>query len=126
MLEGMEISAGLPEAIGSMVHLRYLGARCRSLRTVHASIGKLSNLQTMDVTDSSVTELPLPFWEIASLRHVNGHRLAMPKHAGELKQLNTLSSVRALEDWDRTGTARFWQAWLASRSWMWSSKGSLE
>lgn len=100
MLEGMEIGTELPEAIGSMVHLRYLGARCRSLKTVHPSIGKLSNLQTMDVTNSSVSELPLPFWEIASLRHVKGHRLAMPKRTSELKQLNTLSSVRAPEDWD--------------------------
>lgn len=100
MLERMDIGKELPEAIGSMVHLRYLGVRCRSLTTIHSSIGKLNNLQTMDVTNSSVRELPLPFWKITSLRHVIGHRLVMPKRASELKQLNTLSSVQTSQDWD--------------------------
>ncbi|XP_044446320.1 putative disease resistance RPP13-like protein 2, partial [Triticum aestivum] len=100
MLEGMEIGTELPKEIGSMVHLRYLGARCQSLKTIHASIGKLSNLQTMDVKDSSVRELPLPFWKITSLRHVTGDKLIIPRRAGELKQLKTLDSVQTSEDWD--------------------------
>ncbi|EMS57254.1 Disease resistance protein RPM1 [Triticum urartu] len=100
MLEGMEIGTELPKEIGSMVHLRYLGARCQSLKTIHASIGKLSNLQTMDVKNSSVRELPLPFWKIISLRHVTGDKLIIPRRAGELKQLKTLDSVRTSEDWD--------------------------
>lgn len=94
MLEGLGIGKELPEAIGSMVHLRYLGVRCQSLKTIHPSIKNLNNLQTMDVANSSVEKLPESFWKIKSLRHVTGHQLRMPRRVGELKQLLTLSSAR--------------------------------
>uniref|UniRef100_A0A0E0LTF0 Uncharacterized protein n=1 Tax=Oryza punctata TaxID=4537 RepID=A0A0E0LTF0_ORYPU len=100
MIEGLNIGTELPEAIGGMVHLRYLGTRCRSLRRIHPSIGNLKNLQTIDVRRSLVHELPCSFWKITSLRHVFGYKLIVPRWTSELKQLNTLNSVRALQDWD--------------------------
>ncbi|EAZ42219.1 hypothetical protein OsJ_26784 [Oryza sativa Japonica Group] len=100
MIEGLNIGTELPEAIGGMVHLRYLSTRCRSLRRIHPSIGNLKNLQTIDVRQSLVHELPCSFWKITSLRHVFGSELIVPRWTRELKQLNTLKSVRALQDWD--------------------------
>lgn len=71
-LEGINIGEKLPNRIGNMLHLQYLGVRCSNLTTVPDTIGKLKKLQTMDVRGTQVKFLPTSFWKIQTLRHVLG------------------------------------------------------
>jgi Leucine-rich repeat (LRR) protein len=75
------------------VHLQYLGITPYSLRNIPSSIGSLTSLQTLDVRETNVRELPSTFWMIKTLRHVFGFVLKLPKKIGNLKQLHTLDSI---------------------------------
>lgn len=83
----------LPDEIGEMVHLQYLGARSRGLKKVPSSVGNLSNLQTIDVRGTDVRKLPKSLWKIKTLRHVLGDELALPRSTGDLKLMHTLETV---------------------------------
>ncbi|CAD6258305.1 unnamed protein product [Miscanthus lutarioriparius] len=93
-LQGLEVGDKLPNEIGDVVHLQYLAVTSCSLKEIPPSVGRLSSLQTLDVRDTEVKELPVPFWEIGTLRHVFGHRLTLPKQVGDLKNLQTLDTVK--------------------------------
>jgi Leucine-rich repeat (LRR) protein len=92
-LQGIEIGEKLTNAISNAVHLQYPGITSCSLRTIPSSIGSLTSLQTLDVRETIVRELPSAFWKIKTLRHVFGFVLKMPKKIGTLKQLHTLDSI---------------------------------
>ncbi|XP_062203562.1 putative disease resistance RPP13-like protein 2 [Phragmites australis] len=96
-LQGIEIGEKLTSAIGNVVHLQYLGITSCSLKHIPSSVGRLTSLQTLDVRETNVRELPGTFWMIKSLRHVFGFVLKLPKQIGNLKQLQTLDSIK-LED----------------------------
>ncbi|XP_006651438.1 putative disease resistance RPP13-like protein 2 [Oryza brachyantha] len=104
-LQGIEIGEELPHAIGSVVHLQYLGITSCSLTVIPPSIGSLSGLQTLDVRETNVRKLPLDFWMIKTLRHVFGFTLKLPKQIGSKKHMQTLDSIE-LDDHeqDLTGT----------------------
>ncbi|KAF7105472.1 hypothetical protein CFC21_106281 [Triticum aestivum] len=61
---------GLPDEIGSIIHLRYLGVRNCWLQELPESISKLDNLQTLDVRKTKVATVTDGLWEISVLRHV--------------------------------------------------------
>ncbi|KAL6642562.1 hypothetical protein ACP70R_020743 [Stipagrostis hirtigluma subsp. patula] len=102
-LEGLDIGPCLPEAIGEMVHLRYLGVRCRLLRKVPSSIGNLRKLQTMDVRGTQVRELPSSFWKIRTLRHVLGDSLGFPRSSVDVEFMYTMGTVtiHGMKHWNR-------------------------
>nr|UBY06989.1 NBS-LRR disease resistance protein [Dasypyrum villosum] len=92
-LQGIEIGKSLPDGIGNVVHVQYLGITSCSLEEIPRSIGNLTSLQTLDVRETNVRELPLAFWMIKTLRHVFGGFLKFPKKIGKLKHLQTLDSI---------------------------------
>ncbi|XP_066337334.1 putative disease resistance RPP13-like protein 3 [Miscanthus floridulus] len=84
----------VPDEIGAIIHLRYLGIRNCKLSELPASIAKLENLQTLDVRKTHVRSVTDGFWEIAELRHVLADGLLLPKcPSRNLKQLQTLTAV---------------------------------
>ncbi|CAL5017423.1 unnamed protein product [Urochloa decumbens] len=92
-LQGIEIGETLTSAVGNVVHLQYLGIKSCSLKHIPQSIGRLTSLQTLDVRETDVRELPTAFWMIKTLRHVLGFVLKFPNQIGNLKQLHTLDSI---------------------------------
>ena len=60
----------LPEAIGKLTQLRYLGLRSTFLETFPSSISKLHNLQTLDVKHTSIKTLPNSIWKLQQLRQL--------------------------------------------------------
>jgi hypothetical protein len=97
-LQGLEVGAKLPDEIGNVLHLQYLGIKSCSLREIPQSIGRLINLQTLDVRGTNVTELPESFWHILTLRHVFGDGIILPRRVGKLKHIRTLESVSVAPD----------------------------
>jgi hypothetical protein len=85
----------LPENLGKMYHLRYLGLRWTFLDTLPLSVGKLPYLETtLDVKHTYIISLPKSIWKMKHLRHLclNEIRLDMPvqKRHRSLTQLQTL------------------------------------
>ncbi|KAJ3687810.1 hypothetical protein LUZ61_016974 [Rhynchospora tenuis] len=60
----------LPEKIGELIHLRYLGVRNTEVTKVPSSIGQLLYLQTFDARGTKITKVPISFWKIQSLMYV--------------------------------------------------------
>ncbi|KAL7219708.1 hypothetical protein ACSBR2_012716 [Camellia fascicularis] len=58
----------LHEEVGNLLHLRYL-----SVKTIPKSIGKLQNLQTLNLKYSLVFELPIEINRLHKLRHLLSH-----------------------------------------------------
>lgn len=100
-LGGMRIKK-LPNAIGDMVHIRYLGIRSRSLVELPSTIGRLINLQTLDIKRSQVENVRKEFWEITTLRHVMANKLNLPKSVGALINMQTLTGLVCSDPWEKT------------------------
>ncbi|KAJ3672930.1 hypothetical protein LUZ60_006304 [Juncus effusus] len=60
----------LPEQIGELIHLRYLGLRNTEVSKIPFSIEQLLYLRTFDARGTKITELPARFWKIKSLEYV--------------------------------------------------------
>ncbi|KAF8776544.1 hypothetical protein HU200_003261 [Digitaria exilis] len=99
-LRGMRIKK-VPLEIGDMVHIRYLGIRSHSLFDVLSSIGRLINLQTLDIESSHVKDITPTFWEIATLRPVMGNKLNCPRSVGALSNMQTLTGFVCSEPWEK-------------------------
>ncbi|CAD6257665.1 unnamed protein product [Miscanthus lutarioriparius] len=91
---GLEVDKELPAEIGYVVNLQYIRVTSCSLEKIPSSISRLCNLQTLDVRGTMVGSLPDGFWRIQTLRHVLGDRLILPKHVGDLRNLQTLNSIK--------------------------------
>ncbi|XP_006662903.1 putative disease resistance RPP13-like protein 2 [Oryza brachyantha] len=89
----------LPNEIGDMIHLRYLGVTCHDLQNLPSSIGRLLNLQTLDIRNSKVKSIAPKFWRIKTLRHVIANQLQLPNSVGDLNNLQTLHGVKPAENW---------------------------
>ncbi|GKA60500.1 putative disease resistance RPP13-like protein 2 [Tanacetum coccineum] len=78
-LEGV-CKPSLPNKLGRLRHLRYLGLRWTFLESIPESVGDLSYLETLDVKHTRVDTLPDSIWKLKRLRHLNLNniRLAMP------------------------------------------------
>ncbi|PUZ67377.1 hypothetical protein GQ55_3G429800 [Panicum hallii var. hallii] len=99
-LRGMRIRK-VPNEIGNMVHIRYLGIRSRSLVHIPSSMGRLINLQTLDITRSRVENATQAFWEIPTLRHVMANKLNLPKSVGVLSNMQTLTGLVCTDPWEK-------------------------
>eukprot|EP00257_Ricinus_communis_P013340 XP_015570756.1 probable disease resistance protein RF9 [Ricinus communis] len=60
----------LSEALGKLLHLRYLGLRWTFLDWIPESIGKLPCLETLDVKHTNIPALPISIWKAKKLRHL--------------------------------------------------------
>ncbi|WJZ88184.1 hypothetical protein VitviT2T_007512 [Vitis vinifera] len=60
----------LPEAIGKLTRLRYLGLRSTFLEVLPSSISKLQNVQILDMKHTSINTLPDSIWKLQQLRHL--------------------------------------------------------
>ncbi|OEL33804.1 Disease resistance protein RPM1 [Dichanthelium oligosanthes] len=100
-LRGMRIRK-VPNAIGNMVHIRYMGIRSSSLAELPSSIGRLINLQTLDIKRSRVKNVTQTFWEIPTLRHVVANRLNFPKSVGVLSNMQTLTGLVCSDPWEKS------------------------
>ncbi|KAF3336557.1 putative disease resistance protein [Carex littledalei] len=60
----------VPEKIGELIHLRYLGVRNTEVAKIPSSIGQLLYLETFDARGTQITKVPISFWKIQSLMYV--------------------------------------------------------
>lgn len=99
-IHGLELKK-LPNEIGSMIHIRYLGLQCGQLEKLPPSVSNLVNLQSLILKGRNaghVLDVTAAFWRIATLRHVVAP-FALPKVLGDLHSLQTLHGVQHL-CWD--------------------------
>ncbi|XP_034680919.1 probable disease resistance RPP8-like protein 2 [Vitis riparia] len=61
----------LPEAMGKLTRLRYLGLRSTFLEILPSSISKLQNVQTLDMKHTCINALPYSIWKLQQLRHLH-------------------------------------------------------
>ncbi|KDP29687.1 hypothetical protein JCGZ_18849 [Jatropha curcas] len=92
----------LPEEVGDLVHLRYLGLTWSNLDELPPTLANLQNLQTLDITGSRwLTKLPIQVLNIQQLRHLimshtlNNGEIRVPSGIGTLKNLHALDGVYA-------------------------------
>ena len=57
----------LPEALGKLTQLRYLGLRSTFLEKLPSSISKLRNLQTLDIKHTNIKTLPISICKFKQL-----------------------------------------------------------
>ncbi|OEL38891.1 putative disease resistance RPP8-like protein 4 [Dichanthelium oligosanthes] len=98
-LNGLKMQK-LPDEIGSIIHLRYLGIRNSNLEELPSSMYKLDNLQTLDVRRTKVGKSVDEFWEIEALRHVLAEKMLLPNCSVPLNNLMTLNGVVPSDLWD--------------------------
>ncbi|CAD6235205.1 unnamed protein product [Miscanthus lutarioriparius] len=92
-IQGLELKK-LPNEIGSMIHIRYLGLQCGDLEKLPSTIGNLVNLQSLILGGRHVLEVPAAFWRIPTLRHVVALFTLPSRALGDLHSLQTLHGVR--------------------------------
>lgn len=110
-LSGLPIEK-VPDAIGDLFNLRYLGLRGSKVKFLPKSIEKLSNLLTLDVCGSYVKELPRGIGKLKKLRQIFsdkpsdrfrrdfqcGTGVRIPKGLENLTNLQTLLSLGAQDE----------------------------
>ncbi|CAM0875350.1 unnamed protein product [Alopecurus aequalis] len=73
--------------------LRVIDLRGLRIRKLPSSVACLINLQTLDIKRTEVTKVTQDFWEIPTLRHVVANKLRLPKSAGVLNNMQTLTGL---------------------------------
>lgn len=99
-----------PEAIGNLLHLKYLNLRNTKVKTIPKFIGNLQNLETLNLKHSLVSELPVEITKLVKLRfliaYCSGYYYArlenidgvkLKEGIGWLRALQTLSSIDATD-----------------------------
>lgn len=106
-LNGLPIEK-VPDAIGDLFNLRYLGLRKSKVKQLPNSIEKLSNLLTLDLYRSEILELPRGIIKLKKLRHLFAEKvneapgrdfrslIGVHIHRG-LEKLQELQTLQALE-----------------------------
>ncbi|XP_039140289.1 putative disease resistance protein At1g50180 [Dioscorea cayenensis subsp. rotundata] len=87
----------VPDAIGELIHLRYLNVRVVRSKPLPSSIGELTNLQTLQIRNIYfTTELPSEIWK-SNLRHLKCYPCSIKGQpsVNNLANLQTLSSITA-------------------------------
>ncbi|KAJ9146906.1 hypothetical protein P3X46_029120 [Hevea brasiliensis] len=87
----------LPDELGDLVHLRYLGLSRSLIKKLPRTIGNLQNLQTLNADNcSKLFELPIEVLNIKQLRHLLlSHNyqydggIRVPRGTGTLVNLHT-------------------------------------
>ncbi|KAE8809230.1 Disease resistance protein RPM1 [Hordeum vulgare] len=110
-LSGMPIES-IPDAIGNLFNLRYLGLRGSKVKLLPKSIEKLSNLLTLDLSRSDIHGLCGGIVKLKKLRHLFAEKLidrssralgslggvCIPKGLGNLTNLQTLQALDAQDE----------------------------
>ncbi|KAI3462404.1 hypothetical protein Pfo_019067 [Paulownia fortunei] len=60
----------LPDTIGVLIGLRYLGLRNNHIRKLPSSLGLLKNLKVLDIAKNCFVIVPSVIWKLDSLRHL--------------------------------------------------------
>ena len=98
-LEGAPIEL-VPEQVGDLANLRYLGLMKTMIKSLPKSIQKLSRLQSLDIRGTRMTKMNDVVWKIEALRQV----LVSPSvelcriQKGNLRNLQVLEEAKA-GDW---------------------------
>ncbi|XP_042518487.1 probable disease resistance RPP8-like protein 4 [Macadamia integrifolia] len=102
----------LPNEIGEMIHLRYLGLRGNFLTSLPNTICNLINLQTLDIKPTYAMApccqyIPSIISEMIQLRHLhmNWGKILGSSRIGNLRNLQTLSEIEA-GSWIENGLAQ--------------------
>ncbi|XP_055959562.1 disease resistance protein RPM1-like isoform X3 [Mercurialis annua] len=92
----------LPDRVGDMVHLKYLGLFCSDLDNLPRTLGNLQELQTFDMRATRFKHiLPIEMLNLQQLRHIlvshrtNNGEINVPKGFGRLFNLQTCEGVYA-------------------------------
>ncbi|KAL0402489.1 UNVERIFIED_CONTAM: putative disease resistance RPP8-like protein 4 [Sesamum latifolium] len=87
----------LPDTIGALTWLRYLGLRNTNIKELPSSLGRLINLEVLDIAKNNGMEVPNILWKMASLRHLymSEIRCQLPLRIDTLNNLQTLTYVPA-------------------------------
>jgi disease resistance protein RPM1 len=110
-LQDSEITE-VPESIGNLFNLRYIGLRRTKVKTLPQSVEKLSNLHTLDIKQTKIEKLPKGIAKVKKLRHLIADRYAdetqsrfqyfvgmqAPKNLSNMEELQTLETVQASKD----------------------------
>lgn len=107
-LRGLAIEK-VPDAVGCLFNLRYLGLRHSKVKFLPKSVERLSNLLTLDIFNSYIQELPQGIVKLKSLRHLlverindpswrdfrSRHGVCIPKGLSNFTNLQTLHAIEA-------------------------------
>ncbi|KAF2320556.1 hypothetical protein GH714_028249 [Hevea brasiliensis] len=89
----------LPDEVGDLVHLTYLGLRFTRIKKLPHTIGNLQKLQTLEVGFANLHQLPIEILNITQLRHLllNNYPsyagTRVPRGIGTLVNLHTCAGV---------------------------------
>ncbi|XP_006662838.3 disease resistance protein RPM1-like isoform X2 [Oryza brachyantha] len=110
-LQDSEITE-VPESIGDLFNLRYIGLQRTKVKALPESIGKLSSLQTLNIKQTKIQKLPRGIVKIKKLQHLLADRyedenrsqfryflgVQAPKELSSLEELQTLETVEASKE----------------------------
>ncbi|KAL7109875.1 hypothetical protein ACP275_06G202700 [Erythranthe tilingii] len=82
----------IPETIGLLTRLRYLGLRNTRIESLPESVGRLKNLEVLDITKVDQVEMDDVIWEMESLRHLYGGVI----YSQYLLKTHTLKNIQTL------------------------------
>lgn len=95
--------------ICKLLLLRYLGLKyCSGITVLPREIGRLQNLETLDISSTGVTDLPMEIgelWHLETLNVSNTRIREIPREIGKVQHLKTLnlSNTRVVElPWERS------------------------
>ncbi|PIN05015.1 Apoptotic ATPase [Handroanthus impetiginosus] len=69
----------LPENLGDLFHLRYLGLRWTFLDKLPKSVGELTYLETLDLKHTHINRIPPSIWRLKHLKHLNLNEIHLDK-----------------------------------------------
>lgn len=88
----------IPETVGKLLHLKYLGFRWTFLDSLPMFVGNLPYLETLDVKHTNIIDLPSSIWNAKNLRHLYLNEIHFDLSikrldGGSLTNLQTLSGL---------------------------------